>query len=65
MQNYFIMNSKKKDKNGCSKGHGDITQGNSHRQCPVSVQIQKAQNIAESQVWARKNRETQDKTKIK
>lgn len=47
MQSYFIMNSKKKKgKNGCSKGDGYITQGNSHRQCPVSVQIQKAQNVA-------------------
>lgn len=40
MQNYFIMNSKK-DKTRCPKGHGDMTQGNSYRRCPVSVQIQK------------------------
>lgn len=58
---------KKKDKNGCSKGHGDITQGNSHRQCPVSVQIQKAQNVAESSLGSKERRDTrqnQDKVTV-
>lgn len=37
------MNSKKEKKGQTRrpKGHGEITQGNSYRQCPGSVQIQK------------------------